>query len=189
MSISDQIAAFYQAESRQVLATLVRLLGDLDRAEEALQDAFVAAFERWPRDGIPRNPRGWLVSTGRFKAIDALRRRGRGEALARGLPNPETEGDSDAEPSLEPFDSLQDDPLRLVFLCCHPALPIDARVALALRAVCGVRTEEIARCFLVSTEAMKKRISRAKTLLRAERVPFEDAMQFLSTSPRPQDSV
>jgi len=167
MSIAEQIAAIYKTESRKVLATLVRLLGDLDRAEEALQDAFGAASEQWPRDGIPTNPRAWLVSTGRFKGIDALRRHDRGDALVRELATVDTEIDA------EPWDHVHDDQLRLVFTCCHPALPVDARVALSLREVCGLRTDEIARCFLVSTEAMKRRISRAKAVLRNDGVPYE----------------
>lgn len=176
MAIADQIAAIYKTESRKVLATLVRLLGDLDLAQEAMQDAFGTAFERWPHEGVPKNPRAWLVSTGRFKGIDALRRRSRGDALVRELASLDAlQGDveADNEAGLEPWDSVQDDQLRLVFTCCHPALPIDARVALSLREVCGLRTDEIARCFMVSTEAMKKRISRAKTLLRDEGVPYE----------------
>ena len=169
MNIPDQIAAIYKAESRKVLATLVRLLGDLDLAEEALQEAFGAAAERWPSDGVPRNPRAWLVSTGRFKGIDALRKKARGDALLREIASV----DQNTESTLEPWDFVQDDQLRLVFTCCHPALPVDARVALSLRAVCGLRTDEIARCFLVSSETMKKRITRAKALLRDEKVPYE----------------
>lgn len=172
MTVTDQIAAVYEAESRKVLATLVRLLGDLDLAEEALQEAFGAAAERWPKEGVPANPRAWLVSTGRFKGIDVLRRRGRGDALLRELATdePPAEGPED---QLEPWAFVQDDQLRLVFLCCHPALPVEGRVALSLREVCGLRTDEIARCFLVTPDAMKRRISRAKAVLRDERVPYE----------------
>ncbi len=171
MSVAEQIAEIYEGQSRRVLATLVRLLGDLDVAEEALQDAFGAAFERWPSQGVPNNPRAWLVSTGRFKGIDALRRRGRGEALTQQLAREATETES--APSVELWDTVPDDQLRLLFTCCHPALPVDARVALSLREICGLRTDEIARGFLVSTETMKRRISRAKALIRDQRLPYE----------------
>lgn len=169
MSIPEQIASIYKTESRKVLATLVRLLGDLDLAEEALQEAFSAASEQWPRDGVPKNPRSWLVSTGRFKGVDALRRRARGDALVREFAAAKAE----TEVPSEPWDLVHDDQLRLVFTCCHPALSVDARVALCLREVCGLRTNEIARCFLIATETMKRRISRAKALLRDEQVPYE----------------
>src|SRR5688572_25227903 len=133
--ILETINAIYQSESRRVLATLIRVLGDFDHAEEALSEAFRAALEQWPREGIPGNPRSWLVSTGRFKAIDALRRRARFDALddvgAKGEPAVAPEAWSDAE-------SIEDDRLRLVFTCCHPALAPDAQVALTLREVCGL---------------------------------------------------
>jgi RNA polymerase sigma-70 factor, ECF subfamily len=169
--LSEQVAEVYRDESRRVLATLIRLLGDFDRAEEALQEAFQAALEQWPRDGIPRNPRAWLVSVGRFKSIDALRRRCRdGIALAAAARDY-------IEPSADPEaldeDTIQDDQLRLIFTCCHPLLPQDARIALALREVCGLTTEEIARAFLVAPQAMKRRISRATERIRAERIPYE----------------
>ncbi|MCH9686235.1 MAG: RNA polymerase sigma factor [Deltaproteobacteria bacterium] len=170
MPVSDRISAIYKAESRKVLATLVRLLGDFDLAEEALHDAFGVASERWPREGIPSNPRAWLVSTGRFKGIDAQRRRGRGDALVRDLAETVAQPEPDAIP--EPWDSVHDDQLRLVFTCCHPVLAVDARVALSLREICGLRTDEIARCFLVPTETMKKRISRAKAVLREQQIPY-----------------
>ena len=156
-----------------MLATLVRLLGDLDLAEEALQEAFRAATERWASEGIPDNPRAWLISTGRFKGIDVLRRRGRGEELLRELGPTEASDSEDPDERLEPWAFVQDDQLRLVFLCCHPALPVEGRVALSLREVCGLKTDEIARCFLVTPQAMKRRISRAKARLRDERVPYE----------------
>lgn len=171
MSTSEQITAIYKAESRKLLATLVRLLGDFDVAEEALQEAFGVAFERWPAQGIPANPRAWLVSTGRFKGIDVLRRRGRSAALVRELSQVDVSlGDV---PTGEVWDSVHDDQLRLVFTCCHPALSVDARVALALREVCRLRTDEIARCFLVSPETMKKRIARAKAQLSKDKIPYE----------------
>lgn len=162
------VDAVYRADSRRVLATLIRLLGDFDRAEEALHDAFMAALERWPRDGVPANPRAWLVSTGRFKAIDALRRRARFDAsqgeLARRLERDVTEADDEA---------VTDDRLRLIFTCCHPALPPDARVALTLREVCGLTTEEIARAFLTSPPTVAQRIVRAKAKVRDARIPYQ----------------
>jgi RNA polymerase sigma-70 factor (ECF subfamily) len=170
-ALSEQVAQVYRDQSRRVLATLIRLLGDFDAAEEALQEAFQAAVEQWPRDGVPRNPRAWLVSVGRFRAIDALRRRGRDAAVLAAAAR------DYSEPSVDPdaFDdeTIQDDQLRLIFTCCHPLLPQDARIALALREVCGLTTEEIARAFLVAPQAMKRRISRAKERIRAERIPYE----------------
>jgi RNA polymerase sigma-70 factor (ECF subfamily) len=162
------VDAVYRADSRRVLATLIRLLGDFDRAEEALHDAFTAALERWPRDGVPGNPRAWLVSTGRFKAIDALRRRARFDAsqaeLARrledGTPEPDDEG-------------LADDRLRLIFTCCHPALTPDARIALTLREVCGLTTEEIAHAFLTTAPTVAQRIVRAKAKIRDAHIPYQ----------------
>lgn len=169
--IGDRIAEIYAAESRRVLATLIRLLGDIDRAEEALQEAFCAALIAWPRDGIPQNPRAWLVSTGRFKGIDAIRRQERGTELILQMAR------EDYRTYVVPEDwdggVVQDDQLRLIFMCCHPALPIDARIALSLREVCGLTTEEIARSFLVPAETMKKRISRAKAAIRENRIPYE----------------
>lgn len=165
------IAALYREESRRVLATLIRLLGDFERAEEALHEAFVAALEQWPVTGVPANPRAWLVSTGRFKAIDAIRRRARFDAtlasLAESLEREAGASESDADGLVE------DDRLRLIFTCCHPALPPDGRIALTLREVCGLTTEEIARAFLVGTPTMAQRIVRAKAKIRDARIPYQ----------------
>ncbi len=143
--VREMVDAVYRAESRRVLATLIRLLGDFDLAEEALHDAFTAAVERWPADGIPANPRAWLVSTGRFKAIDQLRRRTRFDASLASLAERLGDGVTPA-PDVDD-DGVEDDRLRLIFTCCHPALPPDAQVALTLREVCGLTTEEIAHAF------------------------------------------
>jgi RNA polymerase sigma-70 factor (ECF subfamily) len=165
------VETVYRAESRRVFATLIRLLGDFDRAEDALHDAFRAALEQWPRDGVPANPRAWLVSAGRFKAIDALRRRARFDAslavLAEQLDaNTDVGAGSDDE-------GVEDDRLRLIFTCCHPALPPDARVALTLREVCGLTTEEIARAFLTAPPTLAQRIVRAKAKIRDARIPYQ----------------
>jgi RNA polymerase sigma-70 factor, ECF subfamily len=169
--VPDVVDQVYRSESRRVLATLIRLLGDFDLAEEALHDAFAAALVQWARDGVPANPRAWLVSTGRFQAIDALRRRARLDAslpvIADELGNgtvrmPDVDGDD-----------LEDDRLRLIFTCCHPVLPPEGRVALTLREVCGLTTEEIARAFLVSTPTVAQRIVRAKARIRDARIPYE----------------
>ncbi|HAO75397.1 MAG TPA: RNA polymerase subunit sigma-24, partial [Pseudomonas sp.] len=162
-----QVEAVYRRESRRVLATLIRLLGDFDRAEEALQDAFAAALQQWPRDGVPDNPRAWLVSTGRFKAIDALRRRARFDASLRLL----AEQLEDAAEAAE-VDEMEDDRLRLIFTCCHPALPADGRVALTLREVCDLTTEEIARAFLAPPSTIAQRIVRAKAKIRDAQLPY-----------------
>jgi RNA polymerase sigma-70 factor, ECF subfamily len=165
------VDAVYRAESRRVLATLIRLLGDFDLAEEALHEAFRAALEQWPREGLPANPRAWLVSAGRFKAIDGLRRGRRFTSLedvaeqAEAVPD-ETAVDADEE-------AVADDPLRLVFTCCHPALPPDAQVAMTLREVCGLTTEEIARAFLTPAPTLAQRIVRAKAKIRDARIPYE----------------
>jgi RNA polymerase sigma-70 factor, ECF subfamily len=166
----DTIAAIYQSQSRRVLATLIRLLGDFDLAEEAMHDAFAAAVQGWPRDGIPSNPRAWLVSTARFKAIDSLRRRARFDA-SRGLiaERIESAEERDAEDEHE----VEDDRLRLIFTCCHPALPPDAQIALTLREVCGLTTEEIAHAFLVKPQAIAQRIVRAKAKIRDARIPYQ----------------
>lgn len=165
----QQVEAIYRDESRRVFATLVRLLGDFDVAEEALQDAFRAALEQWPRDGVPHNPRAWLVSTGRFKAIDGIRRRSRFEAL------PEDADERFAtEPAEEAGDvSVEDDRLRLIFTCCHPSLSPDAQVALTLREVCGLNTEEIAHAFLTAAPTLAQRIVRAKSKIRDARIPYQ----------------
>jgi RNA polymerase sigma-70 factor, ECF subfamily len=164
------VDAVYRSDSRRVLATLIRLLGDFDLAEEALHDAFTAAMEQWPRDGLPASPRAWLVSTGRFKAIDALRRRARFDvSIAKLAGQLEDDGSSVAEWN---DGDLEDDRLRLIFTCCHPALPPDAQVALTLREVCGLTTEEIARAFLTSASAVAQRIVRAKRKIRDARIPY-----------------
>ncbi|HCH77847.1 MAG TPA: RNA polymerase subunit sigma-24 [Pseudomonas sp.] len=162
-----RVEAVYRSESRRVLATLIRLLGDFDRAEEALHDAFAAALQQWPRDGVPDNPRAWLVSAGRFKAIDALRRRARFDASLRLL----AEQLEDAAQAVE-VDEMEDDRLRLIFTCCHPALPADGRVALTLREVCDLTTEEIARAFLAPPATIAQRIVRANAKIRDAQLPY-----------------
>ncbi len=169
--VRKKVDALYVAESRRVLATLIRLLGDFDAAEEALQDAFRAALEQWPREGVPANPRAWLVSTGRFKAIDGLRRRARFDALEDAGVNADVAViDSDAWADRE---AVEDDRLRLIFTCCHPALASDAQVALTLREVCGLTTEEIARAFLTPPPTLAQRIVRAKAKIRDARIPYQ----------------
>lgn len=161
----------YRSESRRVLATLIRLLKDFDLAEEALHEAFAAAMEQWARDGIPANPRAWLVSTGRFKAIDGLRRRARYDASLNELAKAMEDATSEAPEQAE--DSIEDDRLRLVFTCCHPALKPEAQLALTLREVCGLTTEEVARAFLSSPATLAQRIVRAKAKIRDARIPYE----------------
>ncbi|MFN8482388.1 MAG: RNA polymerase sigma factor [Anaerolineae bacterium] len=158
----------YRAESRRIFASLVRLLGDFDLAEDALQDAFRAAVEQWPRDGVPANPRTWLISAGRFKAIDRMRRKARFDAALTTLGE---QLDPDADPALD-VDALEDDQLRLIFTCCHPALSLEARIALTLREVCGLTTEEIARAFLTTPSTLAQRIVRAKAKIRNARIPY-----------------
>jgi len=165
------VDAVYRAESRRVLATLIRLLGDFDLAEEALHDAFTAAVERWPAEGVPANPRAWLVSTGRFKAIDQLRRRARFDVSLASLADRVGDGVSPA-PEVDD-NGVEDDRLRLIFTCCHPALPPDARVALTLREVCGLTTEEIARAFLTAPPTLAQRIVRAKGKIRDAGIPYQ----------------
>src|SRR5438874_9809374 len=167
----EMVDAVYRAESRRVLATLIRLLGDFDLAEEALHDAFTAAVERWPAEGVPSKPRAWLVSTGRFKAIDQLRRRTRFDASLASLADRLGDGVSPA-PDVDD-DGVEDDRLRLIFTCCHPALPPDAQVALTLREVCGLTTEEIARAFLTAPPTLAQRIVRAKGKIRDARIPYQ----------------
>jgi RNA polymerase sigma-70 factor, ECF subfamily len=167
---ADVVEAVYRSESRRVLATLIRLLGDFEAAEEALHDAFAAAVEQWSRDGIPDNPRAWLVSTGRFKAIDGMRRRARQEAsLADLVASAEAAAD---EPEDADQEGVSDDRLRLIFTCCHPALQPDTQVAMTLREVCGLTTEEIARAFLTKAPTVAQRIVRAKAKIRDARIPY-----------------
>jgi len=165
------ISKIYQAESRRVFATLVRLLGDFDLAEDALQDAFAAAVTQWPRDGIPDNPRAWLVSTGRFKSIDGIRKRARFDASLATLARDLDERMED-EYDLDDADGIGDDRLKLIFTCCNPALSPEARVALTLREVCGLTTEEIARAFLVTPSTLAQRIVRAKNKIRDAGIPY-----------------
>jgi RNA polymerase sigma-70 factor (ECF subfamily) len=165
------VDAVYRAESRRVLATLIRLLRDFDLAEEAMHEAFRAAVEQWTRDGTPANPRAWLVSAGRFKAIDVLRRRARFDASQAELAE-RIEGEMSDAASAERED-VEDDRLRLVFTCCHPALPPDAQIALTLREVCGLTTEEIARAFLTGPPTVAQRIVRAKSKIRDARIPYQ----------------
>src|SRR4051812_8953405 len=165
--VQETVNAVYVAESRRVLATLIRLLGDFDVAEEALHDAFRAALEQWPQEGVPANPRAWLVSAGRFKAIDGLRRRARFDAL-----DEEQLENTPDESANETVEDIEDDRLRLMFTCCHPALPPDAQVALTLREVCGLTTEEIASAFLTGAPTLAQRIVRAKNKIRDAKIPY-----------------
>jgi RNA polymerase sigma-70 factor (ECF subfamily) len=165
------VDAIYRSESRRVLATLIRLLGDFDIAEEAMHDAFGAALDQWPRDGVPANPRAWLVSTGRFKGIDAIRRRTRFEPLPDDVDKRLTT-DGDDSPTSN-YENIEDDRLRLIFTCCHPALSPDAQVAMTLREVCGLTTEEVAHAFLSSPSTVAQRIVRAKAKIRNARIPYE----------------
>jgi len=167
----DTVDAIYRSDSRHVLATLIRLLGDFDLAEEALHEAFTAAIEQWPRDGVPTNPRAWLVSTGRFKAIDSMRRRARFDASVAEIAERLHAAASD--PSEYDDETVKDDRLRLIFTCCHPALSPDAQVALTLREVCGLTTEEIARAYLTSAATLAQRIVRAKSKIRDARIPYQ----------------
>ncbi|MET3375273.1 RNA polymerase sigma-70 factor (ECF subfamily) [Variovorax boronicumulans] len=174
-AIADALDAIYRSESRRIFATLVRLLGDFDLAEEALHDAFRAALEQWPREGVPANPRAWLVSAGRFKSIDGIRRQARFTAWDDAAAHTDTLADpSPAWHEADPdADALEDDRLRLVFTCCHPALAPDAQVALTLREVCGLATEEIARAFLVPAPTIAQRIVRAKARIRDAGIPYQ----------------
>ena len=165
------VGAVYRSDSRRVLATLIRLLGDFDLAEEALHDAFTAAVEQWQRDGVPTKPRAWLVSAGRFKAIDSIRRRARFDASLVELANQLDADTTDAAGRDD--EGVEDDRLRLIFTCCHPALPPDAQLALTLREVCGLTTEEIARAFLTAAPTVAQRIVRAKAKIRDARIPYQ----------------
>ena len=169
MTAAVDIEAVYRAESGRVLATLIRLLGGFELAEEALHDAFMAAAERWPVEGAPRNPRAWLVSAGRFKAIDRIRRRARFDAAVK-----EMTKDLDEAEENEPMDAetIADDQLRLIFTCCHPALPADQQVALALREICGLTTEQIAAAFFTKPSTLAQRIVRAKNKIRDDQIPY-----------------
>jgi RNA polymerase sigma-70 factor, ECF subfamily len=169
-SVRATVDALYRTDSRRILSTLIRLLGDFDLAEEALHDAFIAAMEKWEKEGIPANPRAWLVSAGRFKAIDAIRRRSRFDPAGSAITDQMVAETSD--PAALVDDSVRDDELRLIFTCCHPALSPDARVALTLREVCGLTTEEIARAFLTSPPTIAQRIVRAKGKIRDAHIPY-----------------
>jgi RNA polymerase sigma-70 factor (ECF subfamily) len=165
------VDAVYRADSRRILATLIRLLGDFDVAEEALHEAFTVAVEQWTRHGVPANPRAWLISAGRFKAIDGMRRRARGDASLTALTKHLESSASDAEAWDNEY--IEDNQLRLIFTCCHPALPSDAQVAMTLREVCGLTTEEIARAFLTRPPTVAQRIVRAKAKIRDVHIPYE----------------
>jgi RNA polymerase sigma-70 factor (ECF subfamily) len=169
----EAVDAVYQSESRRVLATLIRLLGGFDLAEEALHEAFAAAVEQWPREGTPANPRAWLISTGRFKAIDAMRRRARFDASQMELAERLEAETMRTMPGEGEDEDIDDDRLRLIFTCCHPLLSPDAQVALTLREVCGLTTEEIARAFLTAPPTLAQRIVRAKAKIRDARIPYE----------------
>ena len=168
--LSKIIETLYRTESGRILATLVRLLGDIDVAEEAMHEAFAAALDTWPQAGVPENPRPWLISTARFKAIDGMRRRARFDSAQTDLVL-----NLEAHISQTPYEDeeIEDDRLRLIFTCCHPALPPEARVALTLREVCGLTTEEIAKAFLITPSSLAQRIVRAKTKIRDARIPYQ----------------
>jgi RNA polymerase sigma-70 factor (ECF subfamily) len=170
--VREVVEAIYRAESRQVLATLIRLLGDFETAEEALHEAFAVAVEQWARDGVPANPKAWLVSTGRFKAIDGIRRRTRHDASLEELAK-QLDSTAPIEAEEEEDEHVEDDRLRLIFTCCHPALASEAQLAMTLREVCGLTTEEIARAFLTKPSTIAQRIVRAKAKIRDARIPYE----------------
>ncbi|MCP2051442.1 UNVERIFIED_ORG: RNA polymerase sigma-70 factor (ECF subfamily) [Pseudomonas fluorescens] len=178
--MTPQVEAIYRSESRRVLATLIRLLGDFDLAEEALHEAFFIALQRWPQDGVPDNPRAWLVSTGRFKAIDRLRRQ------ARFTPLLQEQADT-LEAAEWNEEDVEDDRLRLIFTCCHPALAPDAQAALTLREICDLTTEEIARAFLATPTTIAQRIVRAKGKIREAKIPYQ--VPTLDALPERLDSV
>ena len=178
--MTPQVEAIYRSESRRVLATLIRLLGDFDLAEEALHEAFLIAMQRWPQDGVPDNPRAWLVSTGRFKAIDRLRRQARFTPLLQEQADTLEAADWSEE-------DVEDDRLRLIFTCCHPALAPDAQAALTLREICDLTTEEIARAFLATPTTIAQRIVRAKGKIREAKIPYQ--VPTLDALPERLDSV
>ena len=167
-SLSETIASIYRMERRRILATLIRVLGSFDAAEDAVQDAFAAATRQWPTEGVPANPYAWLVSTGRFRTIDRWRRRGR---IAAALP--ELAALAEGAVGMPDPDTIRDDELRLIFACCHPSIAPDARIALTLREVCSLTTEEIARAYLTKPVTIAQRIVRAKAKIREERIPYE----------------
>jgi RNA polymerase sigma-70 factor (ECF subfamily) len=172
--VTKTIETLYRSESGRVLATLVRLLGDLDVAEEAMHEAFAAALESWPQTGIPDKPRPWLISTARFKAIDGMRRRARFDGAQTDLIAHIEARINEAPPGeYEDNEEIEDDRLRLIFTCCHPSLPPEGQVALTLREVCGLTTEEIARAFLVTPATLAQRIVRAKALIRDKAIPYQ----------------
>jgi RNA polymerase sigma-70 factor (ECF subfamily) len=171
INVRETVDSLYRSDSRRVFATLVRLLGDFDLAEEALHDAFASALKQWPQEGIPENPRAWLVSAGRFKGIDTMRRRARHDAsLAEIAERLDTSSRTAAQPGRE---DVEDDRLRLIFTCCHPALPPEGQVALTLREVCGLTTEAIASAFLTTPSTLAQRIVRAKAKIREARIPYD----------------
>ena len=170
-AIREAVDRVYSSESRRILATLIRMLGDFDVAEDAMHDAFAAAMDQWPIDGIPEKPRAWLVSTGRFKAIDNLRRRAKFDSSLEQFAD-QLEDDS-VDPHEQIDKGIDDDELRLIFTCCHPALSPEARIALTLREVCSLTTEEIARAFLTGTPTIAQRIVRAKAKIREARIPYK----------------
>jgi RNA polymerase sigma-70 factor (ECF subfamily) len=166
----ETVDSVYRTESRRVLATLIRLLGDFDLAEEALHEAFASAVEQWPREGVPAHPRAWLVSAGRFKAIDAVRRRARFDASLEEITG---RLDRESRAAEQDEEGIEDDRLRLIFTCCHPAIAPEAQVALTLREVCGLTTEEIARAFLTAPATLAQRIVRAKAKIKSARIPYQ----------------
>src|SRR5689334_14876459 len=167
----ETVDGVYRADSRRVFATLVRLLGDFDLAEEALQDAFASAMKQWPDEGVPENPRAWLVSAGRFKAIDTIRRRARHDASLQAMA--EQLDASSRTPTSPGREDVEDDRLRLIFTCCHPAISPEAQVALTLREVCDLTTEAIASAFLTTPPTLAQRIVRAKSKIRDAKIPFD----------------